>query len=74
MSCQEVKEHIINDQKVHFSFYREGILYYKTDKGLLFEVPISDTGNACFNAEDKAMLYMRWIWKQIDANSYVVEK
>jgi len=63
-----VKEHVINDQKVKFSFYRDGILYYKTEKGLLFEVPISDTGSGCFNAEDKAMLFMRWIRKQLEAN------
>jgi hypothetical protein len=63
-----VKEHVINSQKVRFSFYRDGILYYKTDKGLLFEVPISDTGSACFNGEDRAMLYMRWIRKQLEAN------
>jgi len=63
-----IKEHVMNDQKVMFSFYRDGILYYKTEKGLLFEVPISDTGTACFNAEDRAMLYMRWIRKQLEAN------
>ena len=69
MSCKEVKEYVVNDQKVRFSFYREGILYYKTEKGLLFEVPISDTGNGCFNVEDRAMLFMRWIRKQLKANA-----
>jgi len=68
MSCKEVKGHVVNDQKVYFSFYREGILYYKTENGLLFEVPISDTGNGCFNAEDRAMLFIRWIRKQLKAN------
>lgn len=64
-----VKEHVENNQKVRFSFYRDSILYYETEKGLLFEVPISDTGKGCFNAEDKALLYMRWIRKQLEANS-----
>jgi len=69
----KVKEHIINNQKVKFAFYRDKILYYKTEKGLLFEVPISDTGNGCFNAEDKALLFMRWIRKQIEANKEGLE-
>ena len=63
-----VKEHVINNKKVYFQFYRSGILYYKTELGLIFEVPTSDCGDACFNQEDKAMLYMRWIRKQMEAN------
>jgi len=63
-----VKEHVDNKQKVFFKFYRSGILYYQTEKGLMFEVPVGDTGNAAFNAEDKAMLFMRWIRKQLEAN------
>lgn len=63
-----VKEHVNNNQTVKFSFYRDGILYYTTEKGLLFEVPIADAGSACFNASDKALLYMRWIRKQLVAN------
>lgn len=50
---------------VKFEFYRDGALYYKTEAGLLFPVPISDTGNATFLAEDKALLFMRYIRKQI---------
>ena len=73
MGCSSVKDHVCNNQKVYFSFYREGILYYKTEKGLLFEVPISDTGSGCFNSEDRAMLFMRWIRKQIAANQEGLE-
>lgn len=63
-----VKEHVIDNQKVHFDFYRSGILYYKTEKGLLFEVPIKEAGDACFLKEDKAILFMRYIRKQLEAN------
>ena len=63
-----VKEHVSNGKKVSFQFYRSGVLYYKTEKGLIFEVPTSDCGDACFNREEKAMLYMRWIRKQLEAN------
>ena len=64
-----VKEHVINNKKVYFQFYRSGTLYYKTELGLIFEVPTSDCGDACFIQEDKAMLYMRWIRKQLEANA-----
>lgn len=63
-----VKEHVVNGRKVYFQFYRSGTLYYKTELGLIFDVPCADCGDACFLAEDKAMLYMRWIRKQIEAN------
>ena len=63
-----IKKHVENNQIVRFQFYRAGILYYETEKGLLFEVPISDCGDACFNREDKAILFMRWIRKQLEAN------
>ena len=50
---------------VRFQYYRDGALYYKTEAGLLFPVPIDDIGNATFMAEDKALLFMRYIRKQI---------
>lgn len=51
--------------RVRFEFYRDGALYYKTEAGLLFPVPIEDIGSATFLAEDKALLFMRYIRKQI---------
>ena len=64
-----VKDHVVDGQKVNFEFYRDGILYYKTEKGLMFEVPCSECGTATMNKEDKAILFMRWIRKQIEANT-----
>ena len=66
MSKWNIKDQVRGGQRVRFKFYRSGVLYYETEKGLVFGVPISDCGDACFNADDKAMLYMRWIRKQID--------
>jgi len=64
-----VKDYVKNNQKVYFQFYRQNILYYKTeDDTLLFEVPISDVGTGLMSREDKAILYMRWIRKQLEAN------
>ena len=68
-TVSEILEHVRNNQKVHFKFYRMGILYYETEKGLLFEVPISDAGTGIFNAEDKAINYMRWIRPQLRKNA-----
>jgi hypothetical protein len=64
-----VKEHVVGNKRVYFQFYRSGSLYYKTELGLIFEVPTSDCGDACFNTEDKALYFMRWIRKQIESNA-----
>jgi hypothetical protein len=53
--------------QTRFDFYREGNLYYKTDTGLQFPVPLSDTQGATFLAEDKSIFFMRWIRKHLDA-------
>lgn len=52
-------------KKVKFKFYRQGNLYYETEDGFSFPVPVEDTGEATFLGEDKAILFMRYIRKQI---------
>jgi hypothetical protein len=61
----ELKEMVNNDKKVHFKFYRDGQLWYSTECGFEFPVPISDIGNATFLCEDRAMLFMRYIRKHL---------
>jgi len=56
---------MIKDKKVTFLFYKEGELWYTTECGFKFPVPVSDVGTAAMNAEDKAILFMRWIRKEI---------
>ncbi len=51
---------------VRFSFCQGGYLYYKTDSGLEFPIPIEDTVGATFLAEDKAIFFMRWIRKHME--------
>ena len=63
-----LKDHVSENKMVRFSFYKDGLLFYKTENGLLFEVPITETGNGSFNFEDKAIFYMRWIRKQLENN------
>jgi hypothetical protein len=53
--------------RVKFQYYREGNLYYETETGVLFAVPISDTAEATFLAEDKAILFMRYLRKHFEA-------
>ena len=62
-----LKEMIVNDQKVRFSFYRDGQLWYETECGFQFPIPIADTGTATFLAEDRAILFMRYIRKHMAA-------
>jgi hypothetical protein len=57
---------MVKNKKVGFSFYRDNQLFYRIEDGFEFPVPINDVGNATFLAEDKAILFMRWIRKHID--------
>jgi len=57
---------LVKGKTAKFKFYRSGNLYYETSDGFLFVIPISDTGEASFNEEHKALELMRWIRKQFD--------
>ena len=56
---------MVKDKKVTFLFYKQGELWYTTECGFKFPVPIDDVGTAAMNAEDKALLFMRWIRKAL---------
>jgi len=60
-----LKEMVVNDQKVRFSFYRDGNLWYETECGFRFPVPVAEAGTATFQAEDRAILFMRYIRRQL---------
>lgn len=51
---------------VNFKFYRKNELWYECDNGFVFPVPVSDTGDGVFNPTDRAMLFMRWIRKELE--------
>ena len=63
---QKIKELVTGGKKVRFVRYRKGNLIYTTECGFEFPVPIEDVGDAQFLAEDKAMLFMRYIRKQLE--------
>ena len=52
---------LIRDQKAKFQHYQCNELIYKTENDFEFPVPINDTGDGMFKAEDKAIFFMRWI-------------
>lgn len=61
-----IKEMVSNGKKVKFQYYRAKELWYVTEDGFEFPVPIADCGDAAFLAEDKAILFMRYIRKHIE--------
>jgi len=66
-NTRSIKDMVKAGALVHFAFYRKGNLYYTTDCGFVFPVPVSDTGDADFLAKDKAILFMRYIRKELEA-------
>lgn len=52
-------------RQVRFLRYRAGNLWYVTETGFEFPVPIADIGEATFLAEDKATLFVRYIRKHL---------
>lgn len=64
-----LSEHVKDNQKVKFQYFRDDEFWYATDKGLLFPVSLKEAqaGKATFLAEDKALYYMRWIRKYLDS-------
>jgi hypothetical protein len=59
---------LVKDTTVRFLYYRDKELWYEVvGKNFRFPVPIDDTGNATFLAEDKGMIFMRYIRKQMEA-------
>lgn len=60
-----IKEMVGGTKTVRLLYYRRGSLWYETVTGFRFPVPITECGEATYLAEDKAMLFMRFIQKEI---------
>ena len=60
-----LKDMVSDNKQVSFVRYYDGDLWYVTECGFDFPVPISDIGQAEFKATDKALLFMRYIRKHI---------
>lgn len=64
-----IKDMVKDGKQVEFLYFRSNELWYQTECGFKFAVPVSDTGDGTFYAKDKAMLFMRYIRKQLEANA-----
>ncbi len=66
LNTRSIKDMVKDNQKVSFLFYRDGQLWYGTECGFEFPVPVSEAGTATFFAQDRAILFMRYIRKYIE--------
>jgi len=60
---------IVKDKKARFKFYSDGELWYTTENGFEFPIPISDTGTGIFRSEENAITLMRWIRKHLEVQA-----
>jgi hypothetical protein len=65
MNLPDIKDLVRDGKKVVFVRYQSGELWYRCADGFEFPVPIADTGDAAFLAEDNALVFMRWIRKHL---------
>lgn len=66
LPTRTIKDMVRDNQPVVFVRYFDGSLWYQTTCGFEFPVPLDDVGNATLLAQDKAILFMRYIRKHID--------
>ena len=57
---------LIIGKEAHFKQFRNGSLYYETDDGFVFEVPVNELSGASVNATEKASVFMKWIKKGLE--------
>lgn len=60
-----IKEMVVN-KTVSFVRFQNNELWYTTECGFEFPVPLSDTKEAIFLNKDKASYFMRWIRKHLE--------
>jgi hypothetical protein len=61
-----IKDMVKDNRLVTFVHFKDGELLYRTECGFEFPVPVSDVGTATMLAQDKALLFMRYIRKHMD--------
>ncbi len=66
LNTPSIKDMVKHNQKVSFLFYRDEQLWYGTECGFEFPVPISEAGTATFFAQDRAILFMRYMRKYVE--------
>lgn len=53
------------NQQVSFIRYQDGALWYITDDGFEFPVPVADIGNATLWTRDNALLFVRHMLRHL---------
>ena len=61
----DIKDMVCNGKMVKFDRYTHGELWYITEDGFEFPVPIDDTGDGVFARDDRALYFMRYIRKHM---------
>jgi hypothetical protein len=59
----DIKRAVSDHRMVEFVYAFDGDLWYKTDYGELFAVPLTDIKGATFYVKDKGIVFMRWMRK-----------
>jgi len=59
----DIKRAATENRRVRFTHAHAGNLWYLTEFDEAFPVPMDDMGEATSNAEDKAILFMRYMRK-----------
>jgi hypothetical protein len=67
---------IVKDNQVRFVRYRQGVMYYCVSvPGVadehMFPVPVTDVGDATLEAQEKAIMFMRYIRKALEEGTFV---
>ena len=63
MTQIDIKRAVSEERVCVMSYYHDGKLWYQTEFGEMFPVPVSDLGNATLNYQEKALLLMRYMRK-----------
>ena len=63
----DVKRAVSESRRVTMTHVHAGNMWYKTEFGETFPVPIEDMGEATFHCDEKALLLMRYMRKWNDA-------
>lgn len=65
---------LVKNNFVEFYYLRKQVAYYTImfdDEKYYFPVPLEDIGDATLNNMDKAIMFMRYIRKALDENTFV---
>ena len=64
-TAADIKGMVEGGKLVNFTHFQGGQLWYSTECGFEFPVALEEVGEASYPAQDKALLFMRFIRKHI---------